>query len=337
MNRTCYVIAEAGVNHNGSIDLAHKLVDVAKAAGADAVKFQTFDAATLVTEVADKAKYQKENTASGGTQLEMLRKLELSSAQFRELFDHCKEIGIDFMSTPFDEASADFLAEMGMTIFKIPSGEVTNPLLLKHVAKLGGHVILSTGMCNLAEVERAVHWITGVNDRELWILHCVSAYPAPLEEVNLRAMASMEHAFGCPVGLSDHTQGTDIPIAAAALGAVCIEKHYTLDRTMAGPDHAASLEPDELESMMKAIRGVHLALGDGIKRRTASEEDTARVARRSIVLAGALAEGHILVEGDLRLKRPGTGLSPELLGIVLGMRLRRSLPADTLLALSDLS
>src|SRR3989339_237504 len=251
----CFIIAEAGVNHNGSIDTAKRLIDIAVDAGADAVKFQTFDADKVVTVTASKAKYQIENTGTDETQFEMLKRLELSIGAHKELFSYCNEKNIIFMSTPFDEGSADMLDNLGMTIFKIPSGEITNKPLIQHIAGKKKPIILSTGMSYLGEVEKAISWINEIwekSDRkpELTLLHCVSNYPAEVDDSNLLAIKTLEGAFGLPVGYSDHTLGIEIPIAAVALGAKVLEKHFTLDRNMEGPDHRASIEPDELKDMV---------------------------------------------------------------------------------------
>src|SRR4030067_1235066 len=253
-----FIIAEAGVNHNGNMDTAIKLIDMAKKAGADAIKFQTFKSERLVTRSTPKAKYQKANTGSGESQLEMLKRLELTSDNFKRLFSYCRKKNIIFMSTPFDEKSAYMLDRLGMGIFKIPSGEITNKPLIQHIAGKNKPVILSTGMSYLGEVEKAINWILEVwnklnNRPQLTLLHCVSNYPAAVEDVNLLAMKTMETAFGLPVGYSDHTMGIEIPLAAVAMGAKVIEKHFTLDRNMDGPDHKASLEPDKLKAMVKAI------------------------------------------------------------------------------------
>lgn len=330
--KPCFVIAEAGVNHNGSFDLALKLADVAKESGADAVKYQTFRAEALTTKEAKKADYQSVATGGGESQQDMLKKLELTYDQFAELKGYCESIGIEFMSTPFDEGSADFLNSIGMRRFKIPSGEATNPVLIKHIASFGKPIILSTGMCSLGEVEQAIQWVrrTG-NDADLWVLHCVSAYPAGPETMNLRAMQTMSQAFDIPIGFSDHSLGIHVSIAAAALGACCIEKHYTLDKTMAGPDHQASLEPNELTQMIAAIRDVEASLGDGVKRMMPNEENTAAVARKSWVAARDLAAGSVLRAEDLVLKRPGTGIPGARADELIGRTLRTAIPEDTML------
>lgn len=331
-----FIIAEAGVNHNGRLDLALRLVDAAARAGADAVKFQTFRADKLATADAPKALYQKTGTPAAESQLTMLKRLELGPTEHRKVFRRCAEKGILFMSTPFDEDSADFLDRLGMRIFKVPSGELTNPSLLARVARKGKPVILSTGMSTLKEVREAVAFIRRNGNPPLTLLHCVSCYPADPADVNLRAMATMARALRLPVGYSDHTPGIEIALAAAALGAAVIEKHFTLDRDLPGPDHRMSLEPDELQEMVTSIRNVSVALGDGVKAPRPKEEETRRVARRSIVLACPAPAGARLTRTMVAFKRPGTGIAPGKLESLLGRRLRRDLEADTLLSRSML-
>ena len=333
-----FIIAEAGVNHNGDITTARRLVDVAAEAGADAVKFQTFVAERLVTVSAPRAEYQSRNTGDNGPQFEMLKKLELSEEAHRELFAHCREKGIIFMSTPFDEASADMLDKMGMNTFKVPSGEITNKPLIRHIAAKGKDIILSTGMSYLDEVESAVIWV-----REVWegfvkkpvltLLHCVSAYPSAIDDSNLLAMATMKTAFGLAVGYSDHTIGCEVSIAAAAMGAVVVEKHFTLDRNMKGPDHKTSMGPEEFKAMVAAIRNVEKALGDGIKRPAASEIENIKLARKSIVAARDIRQGEIFTEMNLALKRPGIGMSPVLLDTVAGRTAPKEYRKDELIEL----
>jgi N-acetylneuraminate synthase len=340
MNRT-FIIAEAGVNHNGSIDTAKKLVDIAVSAGADAVKFQTFCADKLVTATAAKAKYQIEKTMAKESQYEMLRKLELSPNAHKELFRYCEAKGIIFMSTPFDEDSADMLNDLGMNIFKIPSGEITNKPLIKHIAAKGKPIILSTGMSNLGEVEKAILWISQEWDKlgdkpQLTLLHCLSSYPAPIEHVNLLAMKTMKKAFDLPVGYSDHTMGIEIPIAAVAVGAKVIEKHITLDRSMEGPDHKASLEPEELKLMVKSIRNIEKALGDGKKRPTKSEEEMKQVIRKSIVTTRDIKAGEAIALIDIAIKRPGNGIPPEFQELIVNMRVRRDISADSPIRWEDI-
>jgi N,N'-diacetyllegionaminate synthase len=325
------VIAEAGVNHNGSIDLALKLVDAAVAAHADAVKFQTFRAAKLATRGAAKAQYQIEQTGSNESQFEMLRRLELSWDEFRQLDAYCRSRGIVFLSTPFDEESADFLDRLEMPAFKIPSGEITNLPFLTAVALKKKPMIVSTGMATLAEVDTAMSAIASTGNREVVLLHCVSNYPADAKDVNLRAMDTLRHAFAVPVGYSDHTEGVAVSIAAAALGAAVIEKHFTLDRTQPGPDHQASLEPQELSSLIRSIRIVEAAMGDGRKQPTQAEISTAAVARKSVATAVDLRSGTRIDASHLVRLRPGTGISPALLPLIVGRVLRVDVAAGSLL------
>jgi N-acetylneuraminate synthase len=330
----CYVIAEAGVNHNGSVDLAHKLIDEAARAGAHAVKFQTFRASKVASAIAPKAAYQKQTTDAAQSQLDMLKALELSHEAFGALKEHCDRAGITFLSTPFDEESADFLVKLGMRAMKIASGEITNAPFLTHVAKCGLPLILSTGMCRIGEVDDAVRTIDAVTGRGgLILLHCVSNYPAAAADSNLRAMQTMGAAFGVPVGYSDHTLGIEVPLASVALGACVVEKHFTLDRTMQGPDHRASSEPAELRALVDGIRNVQAALGHGRKVPAASEADTAAAARRSITVARALPEGARLSESDFVMRRPGTGLPASLLHHVVGRTLRVPVAEGTMLTL----
>jgi N-acetylneuraminate synthase/N,N'-diacetyllegionaminate synthase len=331
-----FVIAEAGVNHNGSMDLALRLVDVAKASGADAVKFQTFRAGLLATPSAPKALYQQRTTPNAESQFEMLERLELDEAAHRRLIEHCREIGILFLSSPFDTQSADLLATLNIPLYKVPSGEITNLPFLQYLARKRRPIILSTGMSTLGEVEEAVHALQAEGATDLTLLHCVTEYPAPFHEVNLRAMQTLRSAFGLPVGYSDHTPGTEIAIAAAALGAEVIEKHFTLDRSLPGPDHAASLEPIELQEMVAAVRHVQAALGTGIKTPAPCEMANLRVARKSVVAARALVAGHQIANGDLDVRRPGTGLAPKLLPLLVGRTLRVGVAKDEIITWSDL-
>ena len=306
----CFIIAEAGVNHNGDLDLARQLVDAAVRTGADAVKFQTFQADRLVTSDAPKAEYQKETTGTTESQWEMLRRLELSAEAHRELMRYCQDKGILFMSSPFDELSADLLEELNVAVFKIPSGEITNLPFLSHIARKGKPMIVSTGMSYLSEVEAAVHAIEAANNRNYVLLQCTSNYPADPADANLSAMGTMARAFGAPVGYSDHTPGIEVPLAAVALGACVVEKHLTLDRGLPGPDHRSSLEPEEFSSMVRGIHSVEAALGHGRKEPAASESNTASVARKSLVAAQDIPAGAVLTEELIGVKRPGTGLSP---------------------------
>jgi N-acetylneuraminate synthase/N,N'-diacetyllegionaminate synthase len=327
----CFVIAEAGVNHNGSLALARRLVDAAKKAGADAVKFQTFRAEQVVSPHAPKAAYQKRTTGARESQLAMGRKLELPFAAFRRLAAYCRKRGILFLSTPFDHGSIDFLASLRVPLLKVPSGELTNFPLLEHVARTRRPVIMSTGMAEMAEVQAAVRALRRAGNRQLVVLQCVSNYPARPASVNLRAMQTMRQALRVPVGYSDHTLGIEVPLAAVALGACVIEKHLTLDRRLPGPDHKASLEPADFAAMVRGIRAVESALGDGRKRRMPEEEDVARVARRSLVAARSIRAGSRLRKQDVAILRPGTGLPPAMLGRVVGRRVKRSIEAGTLL------
>jgi N,N'-diacetyllegionaminate synthase len=326
-----FVIAEAGVNHNGSLDLALQLVDAAKASGADAVKFQTFRADQLATRSAHKAPYQERTTANSESQFEMLQRLQLDAAAHRRLIHHCRKVGIQFLSSPFDTQSADLLATMNVPLYKVPSGEITNLPFLQHLARKSRPLILSTGMSTLGEVEEAVQVLQAAGAIQLTLLHCVTEYPAPYAEVNLRAMQTLKSAFGLPVGYSDHTSGIEIAIAAVALGAEVIEKHFTLDRSLPGPDHSASLEPVELRQMVTAIRHVEAALGTGIKAPAPCELPNISVARKSVVAARTLPTGHQLATGDLEIKRPGNGLAPKLLTALIGRTLRASVAKDEII------
>lgn len=308
------IIAEAGVNHNGSIDMAKSLIDVAAKAGVDFVKFQTFKANKLVNKHAKKAEYQLRNTGNGDdSQLNMLKQLELTEHNHIELKEYAHAMGVKFLSTAFDEESADFLDQIGIPLFKIPSGEITNKPYLKHIAKFRKPIILSTGMADLFEIEQAMDVLIkeGVHKNKITVLHCNTEYPTPMIDVNLHAMNMIKKSLGVNIGYSDHTIGIEIPIAAVALGATVIEKHYTLDRNLPGPDHIASLEPNELEAMVKAIRNIELALsGDGVKSPSSSEIKNRVVARKSIVAATFIPKGTHFSENNLTTKRPGSGISP---------------------------
>jgi N-acetylneuraminate synthase len=328
-----FVIAEAGVNHNGDLEMAKRLIDVAIKAGADAVKFQTFKAETLVTATAPKAEYQTQTTPVDESQLEMLRKIELSNGDHDELSAYCRRTGILFLSTPFDEDSADLLDALSVPVFKISSGDLTNTPLLEHVAKKRKPVILSTGMADLAEVRDAVETLNAAGCDEVVLLHCVSDYPADPADVNLRAIQTLRETFNLPVGFSDHTQGLEVALAAAALGASVIEKHFTLDRNLPGPDHRASLEPDELIKFISGIRTVESSLGSGEKVPTAREIETAKVARRSIVATQTIPAGTIVERNMIAAKRPGTGLPPARLNSIVGRKTRIEIPVGTLLTL----
>jgi N-acetylneuraminate synthase/N,N'-diacetyllegionaminate synthase len=333
------IIAEAGVNHNGDINLAKKLIDAAAEAGADIVKFQTFKTEKLVSRLAKKAKYQSENLNDGNdSQFQMLKKLELSEKEHQILIEHCKLRKIQFLSTGFDEESVDELENMGISIFKIPSGEITNFPYLKHIGAKQKSVVLSTGMSNLGEIEFALSTLVkaGTNREKISILHCTTQYPTPMNEVNLNAMLTIKEAFKVNVGYSDHTLGIEIPIAAVALGAQIIEKHFTLDKTLEGPDHKASLEPYELKNMVSAIRNLEQAFGTGIKEPSASEIPNLLVARKSIHLKYNLPKGHILKENDLLLKRPGDGISGINIELVIGKKINSDLEKDHKLSYNNL-
>ena len=329
------IIAEAGVNHNGSLEKAKQLVLSASEAGADMVKFQTFSADRLVTISANKADYQNQTTSASESQHEMMRKLELSRAMHEELIEYCKQCGIQFFSTGFDTQSIDMLVELGIDIFKIPSGEITNLPYLRHVGKYGKPVFLSTGMANLGEIESAldVLIISGTPRSQITVLHCNTEYPTPMDDVNLRAMLAIRESLGVAVGYSDHTLGREVPVAAVALGATVIEKHFTLDRNLPGPDHRASLEPEELKAMVQAIRNIEKAMGDGIKRPSHSEAKNKPIARKSLVAATIIQKGERFMEANLTVKRPGTGISPMRWDEILGRIAIRDFEAEELIEL----
>ena len=340
-----FVIAEAGVNHNGDEALALRLVDVAAAAGADAVKFQTFNADKLVRRGAAKAEYQKRETGDGD-QHSMLRQLELTEELHRKLFKRCQDIGIEFMSTPFDEEAADFLVDLGMKRIKIPSGEITNHPFLVHLADKNLPIILSTGMADLGEINEAVAVIRATRQQAgydapledmLTVLHCTSNYPTALADVNLRAMTTIGQATGVPIGYSDHTEGVAVSIAAAAMGATVIEKHFTLDRSLPGPDHRASLEPNELSEMIAGIRQVEVMLGSAIKQPMAVEVPVRALVRRSVTLIKNVKAGHILSRSDLALMRPGDGIAPKDLTSVVGKKAAVDIAEGTTLQWSHLA
>ena len=310
MKNGVFIIAEAGVNHNGDIGLAKQLIDAAAESGANAVKFQTFISEKIVSRSAGKANYQKETTDSDESQIDMLRRLELRFQDFRELKRYCEQKGIMFLSTAFDICSADFLYDLGLPLFKIPSGEITNYPLLKAIGQFKKRVIMSTGMSELKDIEAAINVLKEQGTSDIILLHCNTQYPTPFSDVNLRAMNELKKHFGLPVGYSDHTKGIEVPIAAAALGAVVIEKHFTLDNNMEGPDHKARLEPDELAKMVASIRNIEMALGSGMKTVTDSERENIAAARKSIVAAAHINKGEVLTDQNLTVKRPGTGISP---------------------------
>ena len=325
-----YIIAEAGVNHNGSFDLACKLVDAAKEAGVDCIKFQTFKSENLVSRTAQKAEYQKETTGDS-SQRDMLKKLELSFSDFSRLKAYCEKKEICFLSTPFDFDSIDFLNSIDMPFWKIPSGEVTNLPYLLALAKTGKPVVMSTGMCTLQEIRDAIDVLNENGIKEIKLLHCNTEYPTPFEDVNLKAMETMRKEFHLEVGYSDHTKGIEVPIAAVALGATIIEKHFTLDRNMEGPDHKASLEPQELAEMVKCIRNIEKAIGTGEKTPSPSEKKNIAVARKSIVAKTKIKTGDVFTEQNITAKRPGTGLSPMKWFDVLGKTALRDFEEDELI------
>lgn len=326
-----FIIAEAGDNHNGSLELAFQLVDKAAEAGADCVKFQTFVTEEVISKRAEKAEYQKESTGTEESQYEMVKKLELSFENFKELQRYAQEKGLTFLSTPFDIPSVDFLESIHVPYFKIPSGEITNLPYLIRIAQTGRDIILSTGMAEMDEIETAVRILREHGAGEISLLHCNTEYPTPMEDVNLRAMLSLKEKFGVKVGYSDHTKGIEVPIAAAALGAEIIEKHFTLDHNMEGPDHKASLEPDELKAMVDGIRSIEKALGSGIKTASNSEKKNIDIARKSIVARKKIVKGETLTEENLAVKRPGNGISPMKWYEVIGTTAVRDFDEDEMI------
>ncbi|ARU59560.1 N-acetylneuraminate synthase [Oleiphilus messinensis] len=338
MYKKTLIIAEAGVNHNGDIELAKKLIDIAAEAGADVVKFQTFIAENVISKNAVKAEYQTNNTGTSESQLDMVKKLELSFDDFVLLKSYAEEKGIEFLSTPFDLESISFLDNLGVRLFKIPSGEITNLPYLEQIAARNKEIILSTGMASMAEIDAAVKVLvnSGTARDKISILHCTTEYPAPFSDVNLRAMQSIRDAFNLSVGYSDHTSGIEVAIAAVSLGAEIIEKHFTLDKTMEGPDHKASLDPLELKAMVHGIRNVEAALGTGVKAPAESEKKNIPIARKSIHLKQQLDKGHVLTENDLIMKRPGDGISPMEYKRLIGCILRRDCIADHQLEYEDI-
>lgn len=329
--KSVYIIAEAGVNHNGSIILAKKMVDIAKEAGADVVKFQTFRADSLASKYAKKAEYQLHTTDEKETQKEMLKKLELTYDMHMELIQHCKKVGIDFLSTPFDLESIDLLERIGMNLYKVPSGEITNLPYLRKIGSLKKPVILSSGMSTMREVKEAVKILKENGATDVSVLHCNTQYPTPMQDVNLNVMSSIRKELGVCVGYSDHTEGIEVPIAAVAMGAEIIEKHFTLDKTMDGPDHKASLEPDELKTMIKAIRNIEIAKGKPEKEPTASEKDNIAIARKSIVAKKRIEAGEVFSEENITTKRPGIGVSPMLWDRVIGTIAKQKYEEDELI------
>ena len=330
------IIVEAGVNHNGSIQIAKQLVDKAVEAGVDIIKYQTFKSEKLVSKTAKQAEYQQRNIGKRDEgQLAMLRKLELSAEDHYELIRYCKERNIRFLSTAFDMESIDFLHSLNMGLWKIPSGEITNYPYIKKIASFMEPVILSTGMCELSDIEAALNVLIeeGVSQEQITILHCNTEYPTPYSDVNLKAMLEIGEKFGVQIGYSDHTRGIEVPIAAVALGATIIEKHFTLDKNMEGPDHKASLEPDELKFMVSAIRNIEQALGTGHKIISESERKNMEVARKSIVAAFPIKEGELLTEDNLTVKRPGNGISPMRWNEVIGTAAIKDFDEDELITL----
>lgn len=325
------IIAEAGVNHNGDIKIAKQLIDAAADAGADIVKFQTFKAENLVTQAAKKAEYQLQTTSKAESQFQMLKKLELSVEDHKELIKYSKENNIDFLSTPFDLDSLQLLIDVGIDTIKLPSGEITNYPLLKKSAETGKRIILSTGMSNLEEIKATVKVLKINGASEIILLHCNTQYPTPFEDVNLTAMNTIAEATGLPVGYSDHTNGIEVPIAAVAMGATVIEKHFTLDRNMEGPDHKASLEPHELKAMVSAIRNIEKAMGDGVKEPSESEKENIGIARKSIVACKNIKKGEVFTEQNITTKRPGTGINPMRWNEILGTRAIKNFYEDELI------
>lgn len=326
------IIAEAGVNHNGSMELAKEMVRKAKEADVDYIKFQTFVPKKLVSQYADKADYQKETTGGDQSQLQMLEKLALTYDDFLELRNYCKEVGIGFISTPFDLDSIDFLETFDMDFWKVPSGEVTNLPYLEKIGKTGRDVVISTGMCEMSEIIDSLKVLEESGSGKITVLHCNTEYPTPYGDVNLKAMLHIGRETEKPIGYSDHTLGIEIPLAAVALGATVIEKHFTLDKTMEGPDHRASLEPEELKAMVSAIRHIEAGLGDGIKRRTVSENKNVSVARKSIVAKKHIAKGETFTEDNITVKRPGTGINPMKWYEVLGKTSNQEYAEDQIIS-----
>jgi N-acetylneuraminate synthase/N,N'-diacetyllegionaminate synthase len=331
-----FIIAEAGVNHNGNIEVAKKMIEVAKKSGADAIKFQTFKADDLVTRDAPKAKYQRLNT-SKGNQYDMLKSLELSENDFNKLNIYCKRKKIMFMSTPFDPKSAEFINKLGVRLFKVSSGEITNLPLLKKIAKYGKPIILSTGMATIKEIDEGLKTIYNAGNNKVILLHCVSNYPARYEDANLKAMNTLKGRYKIPIGLSDHTLGAEVAVAAVAMGACVIEKHFTLDKGMCGPDHKASLDAKELTQMVQSIRNCEKAMGTGIKRPVKSEAEVKAVARKSIIAASDIPKGARITEELLAIKRPGTGILPKYIFSIIGKKAKKDISRDHLLKWDQIS
>ena len=329
------IIAEAGVNHNGNIETAKKLIDAAAGAGADYVKFQSFKTENIISKSAPKANYQKQNTNNKESQFEMIKKLELDINNHKELISHCKKRNIKFLSSAFDFDSIDLLKELGINLWKIPSGEITNLPYLRKIGSMQQEIIMSTGMANLSEIEIALDILeqAGTNRSKITVLHCNTEYPTPMQDVNLKAMITIKEAFKIKIGYSDHTIGIEIPVAAVALGAEIIEKHFTLDKTMDGPDHKASLEPDELKAMVTAIRNIEKAMGSGVKKVSHSEEKNKSIVRRSIVAKKKIKKNDIFDESNITIKRPGIGLSPMFWDKILGKKSKFNFEPDELIRL----
>ncbi len=323
-----FIIAEAGVNHNGSLDTAKKMIDVAKSAGCDAVKFQSFKAEKVISQQASLAPYQQTSGINASSQLEMVKRLEFSEAEHIELMNYCSKQDILFLSSVFDEDSVDMLQRLGVKVFKIPSGEITNIPLLCHIACKRRPILLSTGMSTLNEIAEAVNAISLCGNNEIVLLHCVSAYPAPIEEVNLKAMNTLKERFSLPVGFSDHTEGIVASVAAVALGAQVIEKHFTLDKNMEGPDHKASLEPEELRHMVEVLRLIEKAIGDGEKKLCPCEKENVMLVRKSVVAVKDIAKGQIFSKENITLKRPGYGIQPSDMKKIIGCTAKVDIKAD---------
>ncbi|MEF9945172.1 MAG: N-acetylneuraminate synthase [Lachnospiraceae bacterium] len=331
-----YVIAEAGVNHNGNIKIAKQLIEKAKTAGCDCIKFQTFQADKIVTKKAKKADYQIQNMQTNESQYEMLKKLELTYEEFEELKEYSLQKQIDFLSTPFDEEAVDLLEKVGVEQYKISSGEITNKPLVQYIADCGKRILLSTGMSTLEEVAECLEWIYEKQNKNVILFHCTSNYPTPYEDVNMDSMITLKNEFGLPIGYSDHTEGIEIALMAVAMGATMIEKHFTLDKTMEGPDHKASLEPDELRKMVEGIRNIEKAFGSAEKKPTDSECKTREVARKSLVFSKDMKKGDITQRGCIICKRPGTGVPPKYAEEFLGRRIKNDCKQDTLVEYADI-
>jgi N,N'-diacetyllegionaminate synthase len=333
MKNSVFIIAEAGVNHNGDIHIAMKLIDAAVSAGADAVKFQTFKTENVVSQTAPKAQYQEETGESNESQFDMLKKLELDIDAHKTLLSYCQKKGIKFLSTPFDHKSIDLLESLGLDVYKIPSGEITNLPYLRHIGSLSKKVIMSTGMSTMSEIKEALSILlkAGTLKENITILHANTMYPTPMQDVNLRAMLTIQNYFDIPVGYSDHTLGIEVDIAAVAMGATVIEKHFTLDKTLDGPDHQASLNPDELKSMVMAIRNIEKAMGDGKKVVSSSEKENKDIARKSITAIQKINKGDIFTEDNITVKRPGNGISPMKWDEVIGSKAKKNYLFDDLI------